>query len=284
MRWRGTRVLASMLVVAVMIVTVLSVAVPVNGDAQPTGEETQITTNTAFQYNPAIYGDRVVWQDGRNGNGDINIYDLSTGTEIINQVPDVEPYDLSECGLLRYVDGSIVDTYDLINDSANYTVLFTPYMESSGWLSNGAGSITKVNDTWYIVHRLRTGDTDRGHYLLLNSSTDLTTWPSVWNVSTDDVAPANPASFERVALKYYNDSYYLYFCVDTGGGSWQTLYIKCDTAAGLEFGVKNSNNWTLIVSGGKDPEVLHHKGTYYCIVSDGMYKACLLYTSPSPRD
>ena len=197
---------------------------------------------------------------------------IEEGTEIINQVPDVELCSISECDLLRYVDGSIVDTYDLINDSASYTVLFTPYMESSGWISNGGGSITKVDNIWYIVHRLRTGDTDRGHYLLLNSSTDLTTWPSVWNVSKDDVAPDNPVSFERASLRHYNNSYYLYFCIDTGK-KWGSYYIKSDTAEGLEFSVKNSDNWTVIGWGGKDPEVLLYNGTYYFIVSDGMYKA-----------
>ena len=187
-------------------------------------------------------------------------------------VTDVETDDLSEGALIRYVDGSIVDTYDMINDSANYTVLFTPYNESSGWLSNGAGSITKVNNTWYIVHRLRTGDTERGHFLLLNSSPDLTTWPSVWNVSKDDVAPGEPVSFERSSLRHYNNSFYLYFCTDSGK-MWSSYYIKSDTAEGLEFSIKNSDNWTVIVLGGKDPEVLHHNGTYYFIVSDGMYKA-----------
>ena len=31
---------------------------------------------------PAIYGDRIVWQDNRNGNLDIYMYDLSTSTEM----------------------------------------------------------------------------------------------------------------------------------------------------------------------------------------------------------
>ena len=43
--------------------------------------ETQITTDTANQLNPAIYGDLIVWEDYRNGNWDIYMYDLSTGTE-----------------------------------------------------------------------------------------------------------------------------------------------------------------------------------------------------------
>jgi TolB protein len=49
------------------------------------GTETQITTNSADQKHPAIYGDRIVWTDYRNGDGysnsDIYMYDLSTSTE-----------------------------------------------------------------------------------------------------------------------------------------------------------------------------------------------------------
>ncbi|WP_292391358.1 PKD domain-containing protein [Methanosarcina sp. UBA5] len=42
--------------------------------------ETQITTSGSA-YNPDIYGDRIVWQDNRNGNDDIYMYDLSTKKE-----------------------------------------------------------------------------------------------------------------------------------------------------------------------------------------------------------
>lgn len=45
------------------------------------GTETQVTTNPAGQYNPAIWGDHIVWDDYRNGNWDIYQYDLGTGTE-----------------------------------------------------------------------------------------------------------------------------------------------------------------------------------------------------------
>lgn len=49
------------------------------------GTETQITNNGEDQKHPAIYGDRIVWTDFRNGDGyqtsDIYMYDLSTSTE-----------------------------------------------------------------------------------------------------------------------------------------------------------------------------------------------------------
>lgn len=46
-----------------------------------TSRESQITTNESTQEYPAIYGDRIVWQDSRNGNLDIYLYDLSTSRE-----------------------------------------------------------------------------------------------------------------------------------------------------------------------------------------------------------
>jgi TolB protein len=50
-------------------------------DDQFTLTETQITNNESDQLDPAIYRDRIVWQDERNGNWDIYIYNLSTSTE-----------------------------------------------------------------------------------------------------------------------------------------------------------------------------------------------------------
>jgi beta propeller repeat protein len=48
-----------------------------------TGAESLITINTSSsrQMVPAISGDRIVWQDDRNGNWDIYLYDLGTGIE-----------------------------------------------------------------------------------------------------------------------------------------------------------------------------------------------------------
>jgi beta propeller repeat protein len=45
--------------------------------------ETQVCTVLGDQINPAIYGDKIVWQDNRNGNWDIYIKDLTTGVESV---------------------------------------------------------------------------------------------------------------------------------------------------------------------------------------------------------
>lgn len=43
-----------------------------------TSTETLITTNESYQQEPAIYGDRIAWQDTRNGNYDIYMFTLDT--------------------------------------------------------------------------------------------------------------------------------------------------------------------------------------------------------------
>lgn len=48
--------------------------------ASPTVTKTQITTHKSAG-NPAIYGNTIVWQDNRNGNWDIYIFDITTKKE-----------------------------------------------------------------------------------------------------------------------------------------------------------------------------------------------------------
>jgi len=57
--------------------------------------ETPVTTNKSEQWNPIFYDNRVVWDDYRNGNWDIYMYDLSTKkeTQITTNVSDqYSPY------------------------------------------------------------------------------------------------------------------------------------------------------------------------------------------------
>ncbi len=64
-----------------LFLILLPVPHPVLDQALASGTETQITTDPADQTDPAIYGDKIVYEDNRNGNYDIYMYNLSTGTE-----------------------------------------------------------------------------------------------------------------------------------------------------------------------------------------------------------
>ena len=173
--------------------------------------------------------------------------------------------------IFSLVDGDVVDNHDLLNDTANYTVISTPFRESSGWISDGAPSITFAEGVWYASHRQRTGALQRGNYLLLDQSTDLVNWANVWNVSKADVGPASIISFERSVIRHYEGIYYLYFSAEIAG-LWKCYYVKASTVAGLETKLENSASWSAIISGAKDPNTIFHDGTYYFLNSDGLYK------------
>jgi beta propeller repeat protein len=83
-----------------------------------TSKETQITTNESQQDYPAIYGDKIVWQDYRNGNSswsktDIYMYNLSTSTEtqITTSGSASDPKIYGD--RIVYVNGSQIYMYDL---------------------------------------------------------------------------------------------------------------------------------------------------------------------------
>ncbi|MCO5382660.1 PKD domain-containing protein [Methanosarcina sp. Z-7115] len=81
--------------------------------AAPKITETQITTSGQAD-RPAIYGDRIVWEDWRNGNGDIYLYNLSTHKETqitANESDQMLPaiYD----NIVVWVDGRNNYGYDI---------------------------------------------------------------------------------------------------------------------------------------------------------------------------
>ncbi|WP_240664302.1 hypothetical protein [Methanosarcina sp. MSH10X1] len=72
---------ANLLLIAFVLFLVACTASAVTAESvSPTITETQITTSGSAS-DPHIYGDRIVWQDDRNGNSDIYMYDLSTKRE-----------------------------------------------------------------------------------------------------------------------------------------------------------------------------------------------------------
>ena len=68
-------------VIILFLLLILLTALTATADSTPlTINETRITTSGSAD-SPVISGDRIVWADGRNGNSDIYMYDITTGTE-----------------------------------------------------------------------------------------------------------------------------------------------------------------------------------------------------------
>jgi FOG: PKD repeat len=92
---RTNKKLYSVTLASVALILFLTLISSAASAASPTVTETQITTNPSNSENPVIYGNTIVWQDDRNGNWDIYIFNLSTKEQIhttntANQVsPDI---------------------------------------------------------------------------------------------------------------------------------------------------------------------------------------------------
>ena len=79
-------------VLTVLILFLILVSSTASAASPSAITETRIT-NHGTAANPDIYGDKIVWQDNRNGNWDICIFDLSTKTEIhtTNKTDQINP-------------------------------------------------------------------------------------------------------------------------------------------------------------------------------------------------
>lgn len=85
--------LYSVTLASVALILFLTLISSVASAASSTATETQITTNPSNSQNPVIYGNTIVWQDDRNGNWDIYIFNLSTKEQIhtTNKASQVSP-------------------------------------------------------------------------------------------------------------------------------------------------------------------------------------------------
>ena len=64
------------------LLTVVLFLIIISSAASAAITETRITTDKSNSEYPAIYNNKIVWQDDRNGNWDIYIQDLSTKAQI----------------------------------------------------------------------------------------------------------------------------------------------------------------------------------------------------------
>jgi len=175
---------------------------------------------------------------------------------------------------------------DILNDTANMTVLFTSDdYTGTGWHSNGGPSIAYDGSYYYIVHRERVDSTYRGRFLTLHKSSDLQTWTQVWRVNRSNITGFSSNSLERANIRYWNSSYYLYFCIASSSDAWNIYYVKSATASGLESLLLDSANWYQITASGsaKDPFVGEVNGKYYMVYNDYGSANDYIYVADNPE-
>lgn len=127
-----------------------------------TSTETRITTNESLQFNPAIYGNKIVWQDDRNGNSDIYMYNLSSSTETqITASESNQMWPAIYGNRIVWIDdrnGSDIYMYDI--STSQETQISTRGLVKSGSESSGP-DIYNDRIVWqesyesdFITHRL----------------------------------------------------------------------------------------------------------------------------------
>jgi beta propeller repeat protein len=90
-----------------------------------TGTERRITSDISDHWYPKVYGDRIVWEDNRNGNWDIYLYNVTTGTE--EQVTTLTPAQWNPV-----IWGNRIVYEDYRDDNPQifvYTIITTPAPE-----------------------------------------------------------------------------------------------------------------------------------------------------------
>ncbi|WP_440946860.1 PGF-pre-PGF domain-containing protein [Methanosarcina sp. T3] len=97
--------------------------------ASPEITETRITTDGSNHYFPAVYGNRIIWEDERNGRSNIYMYDISTSQE--TQITTNESYQLRPDiygDWIVWKDGNDnIYTYDLSTSTETLIPIPTTY-------------------------------------------------------------------------------------------------------------------------------------------------------------
>jgi len=193
----------------------------------------------------------------------------------------VIPLEAKEAGESIPHNGQPVNCFDLIQwDGVNISLygdttenLTNDFMTSGLqnpvlWMNEstihhhqvGAGSITRSpdNGTWYIIVRERINNAIRGRgyaAYMCNSSENLTKpsgWVLLWRANRTNVSnpPGELHSVERSCLRYYNGSYYWYFCTPVDNATdWKIYYVKTLTIERLGNQWIDGNNWIAISTG-----------------------------------
>lgn len=205
--------------------------------------------------------------------------------------------------LIEWDGADMTMKYDIANDSSLYIVADTEG-RGGNWVTNdwasavGAMSITKApaNNTYYILGRDRTNELDRGYqWVAMKANGDtLNSWTMLWrqprsSVINSPIHPVAMKSIEGVCIRYFNSSYYLYFCMMYTDvvNYWSVYYVKASSVEALNATIHDGNNWVAINKEGsnkcKDPMVFYNGSKYYLSWTDASNSRLRIYQSDFPE-
>jgi beta propeller repeat protein len=143
----GRNILALILLATIILsISAMADVTPLVGTGTLPGIHTLITTGTpdSDQQNPAISGDRIVWEDNRNGNWDIYLYSVTTGVE--QQITS----DSSD-QLMPSISGEIIVWQDYRNGDADIFLYNTTTKKETRITTNSSDQIAPDVDADRII-------------------------------------------------------------------------------------------------------------------------------------
>lgn len=141
-------------------------------DGQFTFTETRITTNESFQDGPAVYGNIIVWDDWRNGNGDVYMYDTSTFIETqitTNRSDQMESTIYGD--RIIWIDGRSqnLENYSILGNFDIWMYNLSTREETQVTTSESCKHYPKIYDDKIVWGDRRNGDSDIYMYDLSTS-------------------------------------------------------------------------------------------------------------------
>lgn len=246
-----------------------------------------------------------VYVNATDGSATVNeTYTFTTGLAsgtIPNVGQPVTNFSLVEWNgvdISLYGDTTEGTSNDLFS-SSNMAVILEMEVDTDDHHQVGAGSVTRspTNDTWYTIVRERINDAIRGRgyaaYECSGDPRDPDAWELMWRTDRRDVvdAPGTVNSVERSVVRYYNSSYYWYFCAPVGGTyDWKVYYVTAPTIERLDNQWLDGDNWHQISLDGyyrlKDPWVGYDGSRYILWTGKGESSSSngyALFTADNPE-
>jgi beta propeller repeat protein len=115
-----------------------------------TGEERRVTTHVSNQINPAVYEDKIVWQDYRNWNWDIYMYDISSEEKAqITTNESAQWYPAIHGDKIVWIDGRTDGSEVFMHNLSTGEELQVTILESTGNINRNYPAIYEDRIIWF---------------------------------------------------------------------------------------------------------------------------------------